>query len=393
MANDFLKVLGEEIVQETTPPCPVYEMCGGCKLQQLTPETQRSKKELFIQKVFEKSLGEGLVPEMYPAFFADPWHYRSRLRFSARNVHKKGSVLVGFRESKARYVTDMNACLIVPEKVSGLIPALRDLIPRLSIPGSIPQIDVADAPPKTALIIRHLESFTDTDLELLSQFEKEEKTLVYLQSKGLDTIHRLGEERKPLVDDLELSYELPDFGVTLHFHPTCFTQINTEINQLMVAEAIRLLNIKKGDRVADMFCGIGNFSLPLARQGAEVLGFELNPEQIDIAKKNAALNQLEAKTHFYPRDLEIWSENDWKEVLPIKKMILDPPRSGAEALVSTLPIDGPEMIVYISCNPVTLARDAKILVEEKGYVFRHYRMLDMFPHTYHMETLAFFEKP
>jgi len=355
MANNFLEVIGEEIAQETTPPCPVYEMCGGCKLQQLTPETQRAKKELFIQKAFEDALGEGLVPETHPSLFADPWHYRSRLRFSAKNVYKKGSVLVGFRERKARYVTDMNACLIVPEKVSGLIPALRNLIAKLSIPGSIPQIDVTDAPPKTALIIRHLEPLLDTDLELLSQFEKEEKTLIYLQPKGLDTIHPLLEERKPLVDDLQLSYELPDFGVTLYFHPTCFTQINMEINQLMVREAVCLLDIKEGDRVVDMFCGIGNFSLPLARRGAEVLGFELSPEQIEIAQKNAALNQLERKTHFYPRDLETWSESDWKEVLPIKKMILDPPRSGAEALVSTLPADEPEMIVYISCNPATLA--------------------------------------
>ncbi len=366
------------------PQCRYFGVCGGCKLQHIDPKIQIQEKEKYLKKVLLDEL-DALPEETLSTISGNPWHYRYRANLSAKHVKKKESVLVGFREKKKQYVADIENCLILPKKVSNLILPLRHLIQKLSIHEHLPQINVSCGDKETSLVIRHLKPITEEDRKELLSFEKEHGISLCLQPDGLDSIHLLDPKKS-----IELNYRLPEFELTFSFHPAQFTQINPEINQIMVRRAVELLEPKQGERIADMFCGIGNFSLPLARSGAQITGIEFNESQIITAGKNAEANRLSETVEFKTMNLDEISEEEFKRLLPIQKMLIDPPRTGALSLVSS--ISGHELskILYISCNPLTLARDAKILIESKGYSMEAYGLIDMFPQTGHMEAMALF---
>jgi len=381
LTHTTLDVLSDGGLQRTDPRCRYFGVCGGCSLQDLTQESQILLKENSLRKILKES---GLEPEVFSATISgESWGYRARASLSARFVEKKGGSLVGFREKRKKFVTDMTSCDILPEAVSGLIPLLRQLIGWLSIPRSIPQINVVAGDGTLGLVLRHLEPFSEVDLNILTVFEKQQGVRFFLQPKGPASIHPLDP-----ANPLELEYTLPEFDLTFKFHPGEFTQVNPEVNRLMVSEAVRLLDPLPGDRIADLFCGIGNFSLTLAARGAFVTGMEGNPTQVEYARRNAETNGLSPKTHFIQEDLEHFTAEQGRD---FDKMVFDPPRSGAQAIVKTLSDSKPGRILYVSCNPVTFARDAKILVEEKGYAFKMCRLIDMFPQTSHAETMGLFE--
>jgi 23S rRNA (uracil1939-C5)-methyltransferase len=366
---------------EVEPKCRYFGICGGCSFQNHSHETQLIQKQQLLENTL---LQKVKVDEFLPALSGIPWNYRYRARLSARFVEKKGGSLVGFREKRKTFVTDMESCHILPERVSKLIGPFRELIGWLSIPKAIPQIDVVLGDFLDGFVIRHLQPFTDVDLATLKIFEKQREIRFFLQPGGPGTLHPLDPE-----NSLDLEYALEEFDLTLKFHPAEFTQVNPEVNRLMVGEAVRLLNPCPGERIADLFCGIGNFSLPLARRGAFVVGMESNPVQVRYAIRNAELNGLQALTYFAQQNLEKFSEEDGKD---FDKMVLDPPRSGAEQVVSSFKEGGPQRIIYVSCNSETLARDADILVNQKGYILKSCRLVDMFPQTSHMESLSLFTR-
>jgi len=371
---------------EVEPKCDFFGLCSGCNLQRFDAATQITEKEKHLKSVLLSEL-ESLPEETFPVISAEPWHYRYRANFSVKNVIKKEDVLVGFREKKKRFVANMDTCLILPEKISNLIRPLRDLIKELSIKSVLPQINVSCGDNEFGLVLRHLEPTTPEDLKKLGDFEEEHGIKFYLQPSGLDSIHTLDPEGK-----MELSYRLPDFDLTYNFSPDQFTQINPKVNQLMVRRAIEVLEPVPGDCIADMFCGIGNFSLALAKKGAKVIGLELSEKQVETARKNAELNNLTALTEFKAIDLYTDPSGVADILATTEKMIIDPPRTGALELVQILGEKSPRMILYVSCSPETLARDAKMLTSEKGYKLMNYGLMDMFPHTGHMEAMALFIK-
>jgi 23S rRNA (uracil1939-C5)-methyltransferase len=311
----------------------------------------------------------------------DEWGYRHRARLSVRRVPAKGGVLVGFRERHSTYVAELGGCPVLTEGVSRLIPPLKALVECLSVRARLPQIEVAVGDNAAALVFRHLEPLTDADLAHLRAFAREHSIHVWLQPGGPDTAHPL----EPA--DSALHYELPEFGVRLAFRPTDFTQVNHAVNRLLVARALELLDPRPGERIADLFCGLGNFSLPIARRGAQVLGFEGSRELVERARANAAANGLVAQ--FEVMDLFAPSLAPFG---PFDKVLIDPPRQGAIELVKALPDAWPRRLVYVSCDPATLARDAGVLVHTRGFHLAAAGVVNMFPHTAHVESLALFEK-
>jgi len=278
----------------------------------------------------------------------------------------------------------MTSCEILPERVSDLLGPFRELLGQLSIPRQIPQINVALGDDADGFVIRHLGPLAEDDLIALRAFEKGKNIRFYLQPGGPASIRPL-DDKNPL----ELEYALPEFDLQFLFHPGEFTQVNPEINRLMVSETVRLLDPRPGDKVLDLFCGVGNFSLPIASRGAFVLGLEGNRTQVDYACRNAERNDLSHLTRFETENLEIFSP---ERAEGFDKMVIDPPRSGALEVVKHLPKGGPARILYIACGPKSFARDAAVLVQEKGYAFKAARLIDMFPQTEHMETMGLFEK-
>lgn len=303
-------------------------------------------------------------------------------------VPKKGGVLVGFRERRSSYIADMLSCEILPPHVSQLLPALRTLIGGLSAPDRLPQVELAVGDAETVFIFRHLEPLTEADEARLSAFADAYGVQVWLQSKGPDTV-------KPLqpADPPGLSYSLPEFGVTLDFRPTDFTQVNVDINRLLMRRAMQLLSPQPGERIADLFCGLGNFSLPIARSGATVFGFEGSEQLVQRAGENAKKNGLADNTEFHVANLFEATEDSLAALGQFDKLLIDPPRDGAIDVIKALgPRQSPARIVYVSCNPVTLARDAAVLVHEKGYALRGAGIANMFPQTSHVESIALFER-
>jgi len=298
-----------------------------------------------------------------------------------RRVPKKGGVLVGFREKSSTYVADMQQCLVLPARLSGLLPSLRALIESLSINDRVPQIEVAAGDNATALVFRHLLPFAQEDLERFGEFASRTGIHVWLQPGGPDSAHPLHPAGSAL------HYDLPEFGVRLQFRPTEFTQVNFAVNRILVSKAIRLLAPQRGERIADLFCGLGNFSLPLAAKGARVIGFEGSAGLIERARANARANGLTAQ--FEVADLFKAGIDAWG---PFDKLLIDPPREGAVELVKSLPQAWPRRIVYVSCDPATLARDAGILVNTQGFELTQAGVANMFPHTAHVESIAVFER-
>jgi 23S rRNA (uracil1939-C5)-methyltransferase len=364
-----------------TPPCPYYESCGGCAIQHADARTQVAAKQRWLEDCLER-IGKARPEAMLPPIYGEEWGYRRRARLSVRYVERKGGAMVGFRERRSTYVADMQGCLVLPPRVSALIPGLRELIGRLSIRDRLPQIEVAVGERVTALVFRHLLPLSEADASLLRRFAEAHAIQAWLQPRGPDSAAPF----HPL-DAPPLDYDLPEFGVRLAFRPMDFTQVNHAVNRVLVSRAVRLLDPRPGERVGDLFCGLGNFSLPLATRGAQVIGLEGSAQLVDRARQNALANGLTvhfATVNLFEPNLAPWGAFD--------KLLVDPPREGAIELVKALPQDWPRRIVYVSCDAATLARDAGVLVGVKGFRLAAAGVVNMFPHTAHVESIALFER-
>jgi 23S rRNA (uracil1939-C5)-methyltransferase len=371
------------------PRCPHFGVCGGCSLQHAEASAQVAAK----QRVLEDALwhiGRLRPQQMLAPIHGPTWEYRQRARLSVRDVPKKGGVLVGFREKKSSYVTDMTSCAVLPARISALLPELRALVGRLSIHDRVPQIELASgesaAGPVDALVLRILAPQSSADERELVAFADRHRVHIWLQTGGPATV------RPFYPAECHLVYALPDFGVTFAFDPTDFTQVNADVNRVLVRRAIGLLDPAQGERIADFFCGLGNFTLPIARRGANVIGIEGSATLIRRAEANATANGLATNVTFATANLFEATSESLGAIGPLDKALIDPPREGAIALVKALPAQGLTRIVYVSCNPATLARDASVLVNEHGYVLRAAGIANMFPHTAHVESIALFER-
>ncbi|TEA77694.1 23S rRNA (uracil(1939)-C(5))-methyltransferase RlmD [Allopusillimonas ginsengisoli] len=375
--------------QRVDPPCPYFGVCGGCAMQHLEPAAQVAVKQRVLEDALAH-IGKLRSQRILPPMHGPALGYRYRARLSVRLVRKKGGVLVGFRERRGSYVADMASCLVLPPHVSDMLMPLRHLIATLSKPDRIPQIELAVGDTVTALLMRHMEPLLDSDIDLLRDFAQAHNVCWWLQPKGPDTVHPLDPE-----DVDRLAYALPEFGLRMPYRPTDFTQVNHAINQVLVSKALSLLDVQPQDRVADLFCGLGNFTLPLATRAAQVTGVEGSAALTDRASDAAKRHGLQDKTRFATLNLfEV--DVAWLRGLGhFDRMLIDPPREGAEAvaraLVALTPDERPRRIVYVSCSPGTLARDAGILVNEGSYSLAGAGVVNMFPHTGHVESIAVFE--
>ena len=380
------------------PRCPHFGVCGGCSLQHATPELQVAAKQRVLEEALAR-IGKVRPARLLPPLHGPAWGYRNRARLSVRNVPRKGGVLVGFHERRSSYVADMLECHVLPPKISALLPQMRALVEALSIRDRVPQIEVAvgerlassagiageDA---YALVFRILEPLTEDDEAKLRAFADMHGVDVWLQPGGPATA-------KPFHPaDSRLAYSLPEYGLVLPFGPTEFTQVNPHINRVLVRRAMTLLAPRKGERIADFFCGLGNFALPIARLGADVVGVEGSATLVARARENAAFNGLADRVQFAVQDLFAATPESIAPLLPLAKALVDPPREGAVELMKSLPaahdVGALERIVYVSCNPATLARDAAALVHERGYTLQSAGVVNMFPHTAHVESIASF---
>lgn len=372
--------------QRAEPRCRYFGRCGGCSMQHLEASAQVAAKQRVLEENLAR-IGKVKPDVMLPALHGPSWGYRTRARLSARWVDKKGGGLVGFREKRSSYVADMASCEVLTPDVSALIQPLRELIGLLSNAERIPQIEVAVGEHVTVLVFRLLEPWTDDDAAKVRAFADQHRVQVWEQAKGPETVRPFWPHIAP-----ELSYSLPEFGLVMPFRPTDFTQVNVGINRALVSRAVRLLNPQPGERIADLFCGLGNFSLPIACSGAEVLGIEGSSELVARARENALRNQL-PNARFVVDNLFEMTPEKFATLGDFDKLLIDPPRSGAIELVKSLPESGaPRRIVYVSCDPATLARDAEVLVHVKGYRLLAAGVANMFPHTAHVESIALFER-
>jgi 23S rRNA (uracil1939-C5)-methyltransferase len=386
-----------ESSQRVRPQCPHFGHCGGCKMQHLHVAAQVATKQRALEDALWH-LGKVKAERLLRPIEGPAWGYRYRARLSVRFVAKKGKVLVGFHERKSSFVADMERCEVLPPHLSAMLLPLRELIGGMQQRDRLPQIEVAVGDAVTALVLRHLEPLSDHDLARLRAFAAEHGVQWWLQPKGPDTVHRL-DEGGP-----ELAYTLPEFGIVMPFKPTDFTQVNHQINGVLVSRALRLLDAQPNERVIDWFCGLGNFTLPIARGAREVLGIEGSEALVQRSRENAARNGLAAKTSFEARNLFELPAADLAGYGNADKWLVDPPREGAFALAKALAelhaepsLAGdwqpPRRIVYVSCNPATLARDAGLLVHQAGYRCVAAGAVNMFPHTAHVESIAVFERP
>ena len=381
-ATRILKASGDRV----TPGCPHFGVCGGCSMQHADHPAQVAAK----QRVLEDNLwhiGRVRPEQLYPPIYGQPWGYRHRARLSARLVPKKGGMLVGFHERRSSYVADMRECRNLPQHVSDLLVPLRDLIGAFSAPDRMPQVEVAVGSEVTVLVFRILETLSANDEQLLRAFGDRHRVQIWLQPKGPDTVYRFHP-----ADGQPLSYRLQEFALELFFSPTEFTQVNHGINQVLIRRAMGLLDPQPGERIADMFCGLGNFTLPIARLGADVVGIEGSQALVDRAAQNAAANGLSERTSFGVANLFEATEDSIAALGRFDKMLIDPPREGAIELVKSLGANAPRRIVYVSCSPATLARDTAVLISQQGYRFRGAGVVNMFPNTSHVESIALFEK-
>ncbi|MSR14608.1 MAG: 23S rRNA (uracil(1939)-C(5))-methyltransferase RlmD [Gammaproteobacteria bacterium] len=376
VAVEFLKTDPARV----TPRCPHAAICGGCSLQHLEPATQIAHKQQVLLEHLQHQAG--VTPEQVLEPILGPlWGYRRRARLSVRFVPKKGGVLIGFREKATAYVTAIDVCAVLVPSVGERLPALRAMVNSLSIPEHIPQIEIAADDNTTVLVLRHLQAFSPSDLEILVGFEVETGLKIYLQAGSLASL-------VPVAAGAALAYHVD--GFTFAFQPGDFVQVNADINRALVHAAVDALSPTTTDSVLDLFCGLGNFTLPLARRAGQVVGVENEQGLVERARDNAARNGL-TNVEFIRADLFRADELGALSARPFTKILLDPPRSGAELLLRAISLRGVTRLVYISCNPVTLARDTAILVRERGLRLQAAGVIDMFPHTAHVESLAVFE--
>ncbi|HVL75780.1 MAG TPA: 23S rRNA (uracil(1939)-C(5))-methyltransferase RlmD [Noviherbaspirillum sp.] len=386
-----LTALHNESALRVQPKCVHFGTCGGCAMQHLEPGAQVAVK----QRVLEDNLwhlGKVRAETMLAPVHGPTWGYRYRARLSVRHVAKKGGMLVGFHERKSSFIADMTSCQILPPHVSDMLVPLRGLVGSLSIFDRMPQIELAVGEGVTALVLRNMAPLTTDDEDRLRAFADTHGVQWWLQPKGPDTVYPFYPEQSTLC------YTLPEFGVRMPFKPTDFTQVNHQINRVLVSKALRLLDMQPNERVADLFCGLGNFTLPLATRAAEVVGIEGSTALTERALENARLNGLDTKTSFHCRNLFEATAADFAALGRFDRMLIDPPREGAlavcQALVELGKADAsmrPRRIVYVSCNPSTLARDAGYLVHQGGYTLRQAGVVNMFPHTAHVESIAVFD--
>jgi len=371
-----------ESASRVAPRCPHFGTCGGCAIQHLDPRAQVATKQRVLEDALwdlGKLRAEGLLSPIHgPA-----WGYRRRARLSVRFVKKKGGALVGFRERKSTYVADITSCDVLPPSVSALLVPLRGLVGALSIHDRVPQIEVAVGEAVTVLVLRVLEPPTSADEAALKGFADAHGVQLWLQPGGPDSARPL----HPL-DSPPLYYTLPEFGVQVQFLPTDFTQVNYDVNAVLVRRAMRLLAPRPGERVLDLFCGLGNFALPIARSGAAVTGIDVNAGIIERARDNARRNGLAVE--FAVADL--FDAAACARLPRWDAMLLDPPREGAIEIIKALADGAPGRIVYVSCDPATLARDAGVLVHRNGYRLAAAGVVNMFPHTGHVESIALFTR-
>lgn len=409
-----------------TPHCAHYSTCGGCSMQHADVRTQVAIK----QRVLEDNLrfiGRVQPEVLLRAIHGPAWGYRYRARLSVRHVPKKGGVLVGFHEKRSSFIADLRSCAILPERISKLLMPLRELVAGLSIRDRLPQFELAIGgrvdfqsgsqqseqdgsqgssgggsqaargarKPVVVLVARVLETPSPADEEQLKRFAEMHGIQFWLQARGPETATPFW----PLPPAIApLSYDLPEFNINMPFKPTDFVQVNHQINEVLVSRALRLLDVQPHERVGDFFCGLGNFTLPLARQAREVVGVEGSPSLVARARENAAHNGLAARTVFQAANLFEATPESIARLGPLERILIDPPREGAVELIKAIGKLGqgdaackPKRIVYVSCNPATLARDAGVLHHEYGYALKSAGVVNMFPHTSHVESIAVFE--
>ena len=369
------------------PKCPVFGVCGGCSMQHLEPRAQVAVKQRVLEDNLQR-IGKVKPEVVLSPIYGKIWAYRERARLSVRHVLKKEKTLVGFREQNGKYVANMQHCEILTPKIAGLLPLLGELNERFTRHDILPQIEVAVGDNVEVLVLRIMDTLTASDEAAIKAFADEHKVQFWTQTGGPDTV-------KPFypLDAPALSYSLPEFGITMPFAPTEFTQVNSEMNRLMVSRALRLLDPQPHERIADFFCGLGNFTLPIARSGAQVLGIEGSDALVKRARQNAEYNGLSANTTFQAMNLFEMDETVLARSGRFDKWLVDPPRDGAIQLMRAINDEtAPRRIVYVSCSPSTLARDAEVLVHEKGYTLKAAGVMNMFPQTSHVESIALFER-
>lgn len=383
--NAYVVDIIESAPERVLPACEYFGVCGGCSLQHLNTESQvQAKHERLVQALQHTAKIE---PQQWlPAITGPSWGYRRKARIGAKLVPKKGGILIGFRERRSNFLTDLQHCEVLDARIAKQLPDLHDLIGGLSCPDKIPQIEVAAGDDEVAMVFRHMAPLGQDDVASMRRYAETHAIQLYLQPKGPDSIHVLWP-----VDPAPLSYRLPQHDIEIRFAPTDFIQVNVEVNRQMVDRVLELLAPSAEEQVLDLFCGLGNFTLPLARHAHTVVGVEASQALVNGARANATHNHI-ANAEFMVADL-------YDETAPLPwegrrfdKLLLDPPRSGALPVLKRLAPDLPGRIVYVSCNPATLARDCAYLVQDLGYRLTHAGIMDMFPHTSHVEAMAVFER-
>jgi len=366
------------------PGCPHFGICGGCRLQHLDLEAQIRHKQDHLLNCLQR-IGNIETDEVLTPLTALPWNYRRKARLGVKFVKKKDRVLVGFREINGRYIADIGSCRVLHATVGDHLTELAALVSSLSIYDKIPQIEVATGDEHTGLVFRVLAQPTEDDLALLGSFARQTGLYIYIQTGGQETVTPVWPETPTL------NYQHEQFNIGLEFKPTQFTQVNGEINAMLVDRCMELMQPGDSDNLLDLYCGIGNFTLPMARLAGHVTGVEGDASLVNMARHNAQVNHID-NARFYSADLtkslagEAFMQDDYN------KLLLDPPRTGARELIENMHFKRVERIVYVSCNPATFARDAGILVSEYGYRLMKVGLVDMFPHTAHAESVALFTR-
>jgi 23S rRNA (uracil1939-C5)-methyltransferase len=372
--------------QRTLPRCRYFGVCGGCAMQHVEAAGQVAAKQRVLEDNLAR-LGKVTPEQVLPPITGPSWGYRNRARLSIHYVAKKGGVLVGFHERRSSFVADTWSCEVLPPHVSALIPPLREMFTAMKIRDRVPQLELAVGEDITVFVLRHLEAIPEEDAVRLREFADAHGIQWWLQPKGPDTAHAWYPPQAAALD-----YALPEFGLRLGYRPTEFTQVNAGVNRVLVRRAVDMLDPHPGERVGDLFCGLGNFTLALATRGAAVVGMEGSPGLVERARENARLNGLQSAAEFIAYDLYADAAGALQRLGRVDKLLIDPPRDGALEICKALGDDGPKRIVYVSCSPGTLARDAGVLVNVKGYRLARAGVVNMFPHTGHVESIALFER-
>jgi len=376
-----------ESSQRVRPRCIYFGTCGGCAMQHVEPAAQVAAKQRVLEDNLQR-IGKVVPESILPPIHGPSWGYRARARLSVHYVAKKGGVLVGFHERKSSFVADVRSCEVLPPAVSKLIVPLREMFTTMALRERLPQVELAVGEAVTILVLRHLDPVGEEDRAKLRTFADRHGIQWWFQPKGPDTAHPFYPEDAPALD-----YRLPEFGISIGFRPTEFTQVNMAVNRLLVKRAVDLLDLRPGERVGDLFCGLGNFTLAIASRGARVVGMEGAATLTTRGEENARANGLEDLAAFVTYDLYTDAPGALARLGPVDKLLIDPPRDGAMEICRALPDEGaPSRIVYVSCSPATLSRDAGVLVNVKGYRLLAAGVVNMFPHTGHVESIAVFSR-